>query len=127
MINHEERFRQRIVFDGMEYDRKIRPTDIDFLLDFNGSIVMAEIKVAGNPLTIGQKIAFQNVAKMWRNTGKQFIAFYCTHNTPLDQDVVAADTKVVSYLRTYDADFQDLEQDMTLKQAIAGWLHKHSI
>ena len=131
-VFNEEAFKQQVLFSGMVYRRQtssvgISPTDIDLMLELNGNVCMAEIKKEKTDLTTGQKILFKSMAKMWRNSGKQFVAFYCTHNEPVYKPVLAAHTKVKSYLSTYSADFTELEEEMTLDQAIRGWMAKHNI
>ena len=131
-IFNEEAFKQQVLFSGMVYHRRtsnigISPTDIDLMLELNGNFCMAEIKKEGTYLTTGQKILFKNMAEMCRNSGKQFVAFYCTHNEPAHKPVLAAYTKVKSYLSTYNSDFTELEKEMTLDQAIQGWMAKYNL
>jgi hypothetical protein len=130
MIEYEERFRQRILFDGMKYERNIRPTDIDFMLDFNGNILMAEIKCKGLSITKGQEIAFCNMAKRFVGTDKKFLALYCTHETSTDKDVIAADTQVEMYLRSYGDKALQFQTDVigwTLKEAVDYWINAYGI
>ena len=131
-IFNKEAFEQQVLFSGMVYNRQtskvgISPTDIDLMLELNGNVCMAEIKKEDTELTTGQRILFKNMAKMWRNSGKQFVVFYCTHNEPVYKPVLAAHTKVKAYLNTYSADFTDMEEEMTLDKAIRGWMAKHKI
>ena len=64
-INHKERAKQLISFDGMERtDRGIIPTDIDGFIDYKGKMfVYMEAKLINAPIPDGQKWALQNAVK----------------------------------------------------------------
>ena len=129
-INYDERFRQRISFTGMNYHRGISPTDIDFMLDFNGHIIMAEIKSGDAPFTAGQKIALTNLAIRFVDTDKKFLAMFCTHNTPSNEDVVAADTDVEEYICVTGGKLYNWQRPVnakTLSEAIDFWITTQEI
>ena len=61
-IHNEMLFHQRILFDDVGEGKKT-PTDIDFVLDFKGEvIVMIENKYKGNTLLKGQEILLRTLA-----------------------------------------------------------------
>lgn len=97
LIKNRERAKQLLAFDGMQYG-KCRPTDIDVSIDFQGkTFVFVELKGAGAPLTLGQKIHLQGLVHAIRAGGRMAWAILAHHDTPdCEHDVHVGEAKVFS-------------------------------
>jgi hypothetical protein len=56
------------ILDGCWGGSRIRPTDIDGLVERNGRFLYLEAKAPGVPLKLGQEITFQSLARNPANT-----------------------------------------------------------
>lgn len=85
---------QLLDFKGIEFG-KCKATDIDMSLDWQGrTFIFTEVKYHHAPLTLGQKYHLENLVKAVRAGGKVAYAIVSTHETPLGEDIVAANTIV---------------------------------
>ena len=90
-INNKERFKQSILFEGLE-NNKCSFTDIDFIQEIdNHTLIIGDCKVKGNPLPIGQKILIERLCnKKWKNS----FGVVVEHNIPTTKDIILEDTFV---------------------------------
>ncbi len=81
-------------FDGVEWGSK-KPMDLDLLVDFGGrAFVFAELKTEGTDLTLGQRLALENLTQRAQDGGAEACALWAWH-PPGDGDVLVRDAKVV--------------------------------
>ena len=94
-IQHRERARQIISFNGMRYDNGT-PTDVDGLFEWrNKAFIFYEFKMRGVEMPEGQRKALERVIDALGAADKKAVLFLCSHDVenPHD-DVVAADAAV---------------------------------
>ena len=90
-INNRERFKQSILFEGLE-NNKCSFTDIDFIQEIdNHTLIVGDCKVKDNPLTMGQKILIERLCnKKWKHS----FGVVVEHNVPTTEDIILKDTFV---------------------------------
>ena len=94
-IQHRERMRQLISFDGLRYDNST-PTDVDGLLEWrNRAFIFYEFKMRGVEMPRGQRVALERVVDALGMANKSAVLFLCLHDVenPYD-DVPAPDAEV---------------------------------
>jgi hypothetical protein len=96
-ILYPKAFRQKILFDDFSYGN-IKPTDIDFCLDFNKNMIFCEIKAKGLTISTGQKILLQNLANIFSQSNERFLGIYAVHQFSNDEDVIAKDCYVKEFI-----------------------------
>ena len=97
IVKNRERAKQILAFDGMQYG-KCRPTDIDVAMDWQGkTFVFVELKGAGAPLTLGQKIHLTSLVDAIVAGGRKAYAILAHHDTPnCSHDVHVAESSAHS-------------------------------
>ena len=101
-INHKERAKQIISFEGMERRRDIIPTDIDGFIDYGGEVfVYMEAKLVGAKFPNGQRWALENAVKSHDQVkdkegekGHKACAILFRHNTNPKDDIIVKDQYV---------------------------------
>lgn len=94
VVRSEERARQLLRFDGMEFGT-ITPTDIDGLIEYrNKCYVFYEAKYNGSGIPCGQRLAIERICNDLQKT-KPAIALLVTHES--DGDIYLADTLVEAW------------------------------
>lgn len=97
---YPERGKQLVLFDGMEYENGMRPTDIDLLIEYDDTAyVFGDLKYRDTPVTRGQRLALERMARDFRAAGKAVFCFIAEHDVPVGQDVHAKDAIVREYYR----------------------------
>lgn len=94
-IQHRERARQLIRFDGIRYGNAT-PTDADGLFEWqNKAFVFWEFKMRGVDIPDGQRMALERLVDALGMADKKAVFFLCSHNVenPHD-DVFAIDSNV---------------------------------
>lgn len=126
-ISYPSRIKQVVSFDGLERHRKIRPTDIDGLIDYGGvSFLYFDAKVEGTEIMPGQKMALENLVKSHNSANHESCAMIICHNTPIGKLIIAKDCIVDAvYLKMeYGFDWIRPKEQITLLQAIETWEKK---
>lgn len=74
-------------FSGLQRHRKITPTDIDGIIDYNGNaLIILEGKFKGTEMPHGQKFALQHLCDAIKAGGRYVICLVFTHTcTPGEQ------------------------------------------
>jgi hypothetical protein len=122
-IKNQKSFKQRILFEKLERDGKITPTDIDGLIDYNGkAFIFLEGKKKGIYMPFGQDLAYQNLIHVLREGGAIAICILFEHNTPSNENIIAHD-KIVNSIYMYDKEYGDWRwkrpsRQITVLQAI---------
>lgn len=94
-IFNEARYKQVVSFVGLEFERKITPTDFDLVLDFDGKeIVIGEFKLFGNKLPYGQRLCITNTLEALFRSGVKTLGLIACHNVPPKERIIAATTIV---------------------------------
>ena len=89
LIIHRDRAKQLISFGGLIRRRSISPTDIDFLIDYNGkSFVYGEFKLIGAEEKKGQIRALENLVNSHEKALHLSCAFIVYHNVPINDDII---------------------------------------
>lgn len=79
-------------FGGMQRHRKITPTDIDGIIDYNGNaFIILEGKFKDTEMPAGQKFALQHLCDAINAGGKYAICLVFTHNCAAGDQVQVAD------------------------------------
>ena len=102
IINHPERAKQIISFEGMERRRKIIPTDIDGFIDYGGKgFVYMEAKLVGADVPDGQRWALERAVQSHdqvkgkeEEKGHKACAVLFRHNTQAEEVIIAKDQNV---------------------------------
>ena len=95
-FRNRKRAAQLIDFEGLSWG-KLRPTDIDLSLDWQGkTFVFVELKSGHAALTMGQRIHLEGLVRAITKGGKTAYAIYAQHDTPTTEDVMAKDAVVNS-------------------------------
>ena len=99
IINHPERAKQLISFEGMERRRGIIPTDIDGFIDYSGKVfVYMEAKLVGADVPDGQRWALERAVQSHDQVkgkegerGHKACAILFRHNTNQEEDIIVKD------------------------------------
>ena len=96
LILNRERAKQIIDYSGIKFDRKISPTDIDGLVEYdNKAYVLMEFKYRGNTMPYGQSLAMTRMIDDFTAQGKESAFLVCEHNvTNPEEDIDAAKATV---------------------------------
>lgn len=125
-INHKERAKQLISFDGMERtDRGIIPTDIDGFIDYKGKMfVYMEAKLINAPIPDGQKWALQNAVKSHELAGHKAVSIIFRHKTQAEDIIIAKNQIVDTYYYKYKGVFDWRKpriENPTLIRCLDSW------
>jgi hypothetical protein len=91
-IKHLDRYKQLIAYDGLERHRKITPTDIDGLIDYNGNaFIFLECKLTDKALDYGQKLAIENIINGLSESGRPCCCLVFRHSKKPDELIIAKD------------------------------------
>ena len=97
-IQHLERYKQLIDYSGMQRHRRITPTDIDGFIDYGGNaFIYMDAKLEGKPLSIGQKIAYENVVNSHEKAKNVACAIIFRHDVPADEIIMAHEKYIDIY------------------------------
>jgi len=76
VIQDQEHFHQKILFDGIQYG-KCMPTDIDAAMEFGGKVlILYEVKYGSARVPYGQSLLLQRLADAWDG---EAVLFVCRH------------------------------------------------
>ncbi len=79
-IQHRDRLRQVIDFASLQVDDKVRPTDIDGIIDYKGICwIILEYKYDGAPLPDGQQWVLENLTRRLEHSGVPAMAIVADH------------------------------------------------
>lgn len=79
-IDHADRFRQPLLFEGMTID-KMYPTDIDAMTEYHDRLfIFMEVKYGDTPISYGQTTALERTANALQETDRDALVFICRHN-----------------------------------------------
>jgi len=107
----------------MERHRKITPTDIDGLIDYNGnSFVYIEGKYYTKTIEFGQKRALENLVNSHNKAGNLSCAIIFVHNSPIDEIIMVKDQLIfqVYYNGKWSGKWQEKEY-ITVLGFIEKW------
>ncbi len=109
-IRHIDRYKQLICFGEMVRHRKITPSDIDGVYDYNGSAFLyIEGKTEGKDIDYGQMTMYQNICKSHTKAGHESAVIMFEHNMPPDELINAAIQKVVKIY--YNDEWHDVRKE----------------
>lgn len=95
-IRNVKTYKQLISYEGMMRHRKITPTDIDGLIDYNGNaFIFLECKQIGKGMDFGQRKAYENLIDGLAESGKPACCVHFVHNKAHDEIIIAKDCEVV--------------------------------
>lgn len=134
-IKYPERYKQSklISYQGMMRIRKITPTDIDGVIDYNGNVfVYLEGKLIGKNLEYGQKLCFEHLVQSHKKAEKFSWVLVFEFDDPIMEDeIIIAKNKFVREI--YDSKilkWRPPEKKITLIEAIEdieNYCTKHKI
>jgi hypothetical protein len=117
-----ERARQIYDFHGLEYERKITPTDFDMVIDFGGKEwVVGEFKMEGTNVPYGQKLALTSALKAHWDSGIKPLGIIAHHNTPIGEFVVVATMLVSEVWINPTEGWRQAKSSKTVREAIDSW------
>lgn len=98
LIQNRERARQIIAYDGLQFKRRITPTDIDGYFEYDDKVfVFYELKYGNAYPPKGQLLALKRIVKAITETGRKAVLFICSHSVgDPDKDIDAANATVTS-------------------------------
>jgi len=95
-IRNVAKYKQLISYEGMMRHRKITPTDIDGLIDYNGNaFIFLECKQIGKEIDVGQRMAYENLIDGLSECGKPACCIHFVHNKSPEEIIIAKDCEVV--------------------------------
>jgi hypothetical protein len=122
-IRHLERYKQLIEFTGLQFERKITPTDIDASLDFEGrEWVFVEYKSGDAQMPGGQRRHLEalcdNLNTCTTADGRSIsaTAMLAVHNCPPSEVINGAQATVASYY--WKRAWKAPETEITVRDAI---------
>jgi len=99
----------------------ITPTDVDGFIEYQDkAFVFFELKVAGQDVPLGQRLALERLCMA---VDKPAIAFVAEHDTPPDRDVLAREARVLRYF--WGRRWNDCARAVTLGEAVASFLARY--
>lgn len=129
VIGNREAARQIYDFSGLQYRDGITPTDIDGIImpqvihgciEFkNNCYVLYEFKKTGVTMKSGQRLAFERICN---DLLAPAVCVVCLHDTPYDEDVDCAVTKVAEWY--FNGKWKTPKGSITCKQFTDGFLEK---
>ena len=97
MIHNYDRIKQVHDFSGLEIGDKIRPSDIDYVLERNNNtLLIGEGKLIGMPLTMGQRLTIESIVNNYLSNGGRAFGCVYEHNVPHHESVMVARCQVRS-------------------------------
>ena len=122
-INNRERARQIRDYRELRWGT-VTPTDEDGFLDFNNELfIHFELKLIGNDLTFGQRLAFERENDATEKSGIPTYYLIAEHNTPIDKDINCAEALVIEC--RYKGKWKIIENPIILLDAINEIRKKH--
>ena len=123
-IANRERAKQIRDFTKLKWNKNITPTDNDGFVDFGNKIFIDfELKLNGNDLPNGQKMAFERKTDALFDAGKIAYFLIAEHETPLEEDIDCSQAKVIEC--RYHKKWHQLSGKVTLKKTIDKILKKN--
>ena len=115
-IVSRRRARQLLDFEGLKWG-SCRPTDIDMAWDFKGDVFFfVEAKLAGKPLTIGQRLHLEGLVNGLTAGGKMAVAIHAEHSVTDPYEDIQAQDMIVRTVYTSEAPAWDkFAESTTLK------------
>lgn len=108
-----------ISFVELQYERKITPTDVDFVIDFgNEEWVIGEFKTKGTSLPYGQKLCLERLCQNLTLKTKKVLGFIAIFSTPTNE-IINASTCIVSEIWINNK--WEFSRKRTVKNLIDEW------
>lgn len=118
-IEHMERAKQLLLFDGMLYDKKITPTDFDGCIEYkNVAWIVCEVKKGNTELKYGQRLALNRFVDDTFRAGKHVLAIIAEHNVENVNDPVYLKDCIVRETKRDFGDWQRCEKQITVKEMV---------
>lgn len=119
-INNPTKMRQLIDFKGCSVGKGMYPTDIDGLIEYKDSeYILFEVKFAGKPVPIGQRLAIQRMIDDFTKAGKQAVAFICDHAVKdPDKPIIMAWCRVREIYYGGEKQWRAPDREITVREAI---------
>ncbi len=93
-IKFEKRFKQPIIFDGLQ-NGLVSPTDIDFCFEVNNKfLLIGDCKHKEAPFPVGQRLVIERIVDSWNLLRRDSLGVIATHSTSPEQSIVLANTTV---------------------------------
>lgn len=107
-------------FSGLQFERKITPTDIDLIIDFsNKEWVIGEFKTKGTDIPYGQKLCLERLCKNLTLQTKQVLGFIAFHQTSNPNQIIKASECIVTEI-WYDNTWKE-SSPRTVRDLIEKW------
>ena len=119
-INNPKKMSQLIDFRGCSVGYGLYPTDIDGLIEYKDSeYILFEVKFAGKPVPIGQRLAIQRMIDDFTKVGKYAVAFVCDHTVKdPDRPIIMARCKVREIYYGKEKRWRAPDRAITVREAI---------
>lgn len=119
-INNPKKMSQLIDFKGCSVGPGMYPTDIDGLIEYKDSeYILFEVKLAGKPVPIGQRLAIQRMIDDFTKVGKQAVAFICDHTVKdPNKPIIMARCKVREIYYGGEKQWRAPDRTITVREAI---------
>ena len=119
-IRHLDRYKQLISYEGMVRRRKITPTDIDGVIDYNGvCFLYIEGKFEDAPMDFGQQKAIEHMVNSHIKAGHPACAIVFRHHCNAETIIVAKDQYVSKIYYRYE--WKDPNYSCTVLEFIEKW------
>jgi hypothetical protein len=94
-IKYIDRYKQLISYEGLQRHRRITPTDIDGMIDYNGNaFIILEGKLENKTMDYGQKLAIEHLINSLEKAGKRAFCILFRHDKPPNEIIPAAECRV---------------------------------
>lgn len=87
-IHNLERYKQLLDYSGLQFERKITPTDIDGFMEFDGKeFIFLEYKLKGKDLPWGQRLAYTRLFEASTKGVVNVLGIIAEHETETNSQV----------------------------------------
>lgn len=126
LIRNKDIIKQIVNFKGLNYERGIWPTDIDFFIDFDNKIfIIGELKYKEIQPDYGQRLALERLCDACTKSGIKSYLMIASHDCAKDKEILACDAIVKRVRRGYE--WKDIKTGVTVKELIHKIKKYHNV
>ena len=125
VFKNPDRARQLLLFDGLEYDSKVAPMDLDGLIEYhNKKRVLLEVKLNNTPVPNGERIALERMVNDFALAGKEALAIIADHKVfNPKEDVHVRECIVRELYHSKEKKWRPPRHRTTVADALQGFIY----
>lgn len=119
-----KRGKQLLLFDGLNYDAKVAPMDLDGLIEYHDKKrVLIEVKLKNTPVPDGERIALERMINDFAVAGKIAMAIIADHSIfNAEKDVLVGDCIVREIYHSNEKRWRPPKVLMTVKMLMDAFI-----